>query len=76
VAITLLVLMLIFLVIAGPMKVFKHPHMVREFERFGYPYWLARLAGVWNRDIGFTFSVLIPTFYYYNEFTALLMSQT
>lgn len=40
------VLMLVFFGITGPMKIFRHPHMVEEFERFGYPYWLARLAGV------------------------------
>lgn len=43
--IALLVLMVVFFGITGPMKVFTHPHMVREFERFGYPYWLARVAG-------------------------------
>ena len=44
--IALLVLMLIFFGITGPMKLFKHPHMVKEFERFGYPYWLERRAGM------------------------------
>jgi uncharacterized membrane protein YphA (DoxX/SURF4 family) len=44
--ITLLVLMVLFFGISGLMKVCKHQHMVREFERFGYPYWTARLAAL------------------------------
>ncbi len=43
--VVLLVVMVVFFGITGLMKVLRHPHMVLEFERFAYPYWLARLAG-------------------------------
>ncbi|MCG8315243.1 MAG: DoxX family protein [Pseudomonadales bacterium] len=43
--IILQVLLGIFFLVAGVMKVVGHDHMVREFKRFDYPFWLMRLAG-------------------------------
>lgn len=37
---------IVFFSIAGYMKLTAHPHMTEEFDSFGYPYWLARLAAV------------------------------
>lgn len=35
----------IFFLLTGVLKLFAHPHMVREFRSFKYPLWLMRLAG-------------------------------
>ncbi|MEZ5504560.1 MAG: DoxX family protein [Gammaproteobacteria bacterium] len=35
----------VFFLVAGLMKLFAHDHMVREFRRFQFPFWLMRLAG-------------------------------
>lgn len=35
----------VFFLATGLLKLFGHPHMVREFRRFQYPLWLMRLAG-------------------------------
>ena len=35
----------LFFLVAGFMKVIAHPHMVREFKRFQFPLWLMKLAG-------------------------------
>ena len=36
----------VFFLVSGVMKVVGHPHMTREFKRFQYPFWLMRLAGI------------------------------
>lgn len=35
----------VFFLLTGALKLFGHPHMVKEFRRFQYPLWLMRLAG-------------------------------
>ncbi len=35
-----------FFSVAAIMKLCRHPHMVDEFRKFGYPYGLARFAGL------------------------------
>ena len=35
----------VFFLATGALKLFAHPHMVKEFRRFQYPLWLMRLAG-------------------------------
>jgi uncharacterized membrane protein YphA (DoxX/SURF4 family) len=35
----------VFFTLTGALKLAGHPHMRKEFRRFGYPYALARLAG-------------------------------
>ena len=35
----------VFFLATGLLKLFAHPHMVKEFRRFQYPLWLLRLAG-------------------------------
>lgn len=35
----------VFFLVTGLMKLFAHSHMVIEFKRFQYPLWLMRLAG-------------------------------
>lgn len=40
------ILFILFFSIAGAMKTFGHHHMVEEFDNFGYPHWLMRLAGI------------------------------
>ena len=39
------IVFIVFFTIAGAMKVLGHPHMRDEFDSFGYPYWLMRVAG-------------------------------
>ncbi len=36
----------VFFLVAGVMKVVAHSHMVNEFNRFHYPLWLMRVAGL------------------------------
>lgn len=36
----------LFFLVSGFLKVIGHSHMVEEFERFQYPLWLMRLAGI------------------------------
>ncbi len=43
------ILQLLFIVLFGAaaiLKLTRHPHMLEEFEKFAYPYWLAYLAAV------------------------------
>ena len=43
--IILQIVFIIFFSITGAMKILAHTHMIEEFDNFGYPYWLMRLAG-------------------------------
>lgn len=39
-------LFIAFFGVAALFKLIRHPHMVEDFEKFAYPYWLAYLAAV------------------------------
>ncbi|MEX1665561.1 DoxX family protein [Zhongshania arctica] len=39
------IVFIVFFSIAGAMKVLGHTHMRDEFDNFGYPHWLMRVAG-------------------------------
>ncbi|MBD2858079.1 DoxX family protein [Spongiibacter sp. KMU-158] len=60
----MLILQLLFIVLFGIAAIFKfirHPHMVEEFEKFEYPYWLAYVAA--SAEI-IAISLLIAGFFY------------
>ncbi|CAA0107514.1 DoxX family protein [Zhongshania aliphaticivorans] len=40
------IIFIAFFSITGAMKLFSHHHMIEEFDNFGYPHWLMRLAGI------------------------------
>lgn len=46
VTIGLQILFILFFSFTGAIKLFAHHHMIEEFDKFGYPHWLMRLAGI------------------------------